>query len=233
MKALVRYMLIDLLRSNRYFMPAVAYGIFILWIYSLRPNPVLESYSVTVAVLYPVAIWLGVLLSGVEAPRQQELTILHAGGCGKYAAARAVLLSLLGLVFTLWAVLIPVIMGSFDRAATAADIALAVLSHEMAFVLGSGLSWLLVILFRKPKTASGVTMVAAALGLASGGVADMLPDWGSWLGWLLPPVYRIMRALSGFENMDAGTIFLHFGVSFLYICLLYALIIRRFGILRA
>lgn len=64
MIALVKYMLTDLHRSNRYFMPAVCYGLLVLWMYSVRPNPVLESYSATVALAFGCALWFSVFLMG-------------------------------------------------------------------------------------------------------------------------------------------------------------------------
>lgn len=232
MIALVRYMLQDLFRSNRYFMPALTYGIFVLWLYSLRPNPVLESYSLTTAVLFANALWLSRLLEGVEAPRQLELTVLHSGGFKRYAWARVVVYGLLGLVFALWAVLVPVLTGAFEAPANVGELGLAFYSHVIAFFLGCGLGWAVGLWLRLPQVIMSGAFFFLALTLAAGGIARLLPDWLSWLIWLLPPVHPLMQALIKFHSLDVAALVFHVSYPLVYAAGLFWLLVHRFSRLR-
>lgn len=228
MIALIRYMLHDLLRSNRYFMPVVVYGLFVAWIYSLKPNPVLESYGLTMLLLFAVGAWFSVLNQGVESGRQQELTVLHAGGYRRYALARSAVHFVTGSLFAVYAILVPVVMDSFDRGVTAVDLLLAFYCHLAAFALGAGISWLADLLARQTKTVLGVVMVGIAASLAAGGLEEMLPDGLAWLTWLLPPVYRLMQGLFHYEQLSAGGLGIRLGYPLLYLILMYGLIMQLF-----
>lgn len=204
MIALVKYMLTDLHRSNRYFMPAVCYGLIVLWMYSVRPNPVLESYSVTVALAFGCALWFGLMAEGSEAQVQRELTMLHAGGWRRYACGRLLLLGIWGLAFSLWGTLVPAVWGAFDRSPSGLELVLALYSHWVSFLLGAIISWLLAVLGVKPKSRLVMAMVILALALAAGGMESALPSWAGWGTWLFPPAYRLMHGLAKYPSMNPG-----------------------------
>lgn len=227
MKALIKYMLQDLIRSNRYFMPVMSYGIFVLWLYSLRPNPVLESYSLTAGVLFAAGVWFGQLLEGVEPSRQLELTALHAGGFARYAKARAGVCCLVGMALTLWAVLVPVLLRAFDAPAGAGGILMGLYSHQAAFLLGCGLAWCANLWFGKLQSA-GLSLLVTALSFAAGGIGGQLPEWLGWLIWALPPVYPLMRGMLGFERLGGGQLLL-FLYPLVYAVVMYGLIVWRFS----
>jgi hypothetical protein len=216
-------MLTDLLRSNRYFMPGTAYVIFVAWIYSVKPNPVLESYGVTAALLFAIAAWFGILLDGVEPKRQQDLTVLHAGGYVRYAQARMALLGLAALACTLYAVAVPLLRHSFDRGVTVTDLVLAFYSHGLAFALGAGISWLAVTVSRKQTEMLGVLLVVICASLGAGGIAEVLPGWSAWLTWLLPPVYQLLGGLFGSGNRAVDLAY-----PLVYAAVLYMVIVKRF-----
>jgi hypothetical protein len=205
MIALVKYMLTDLHRSNRYFMPAVCYGLLVLWMYSVRPNPVLESYSATVALAFGCALWFGFMAEGSEAPVQRELTMLHAGGWGRYGCGRLLLLGIWGFAFSLWGTLVPVVSGAFERSPTGLELTLSLYSHGAAFLLGAVISWLLAVLGVKPKSRLVMAMVILALALAAGGMESALPSWASGGTWLIPPAYRLMHVMAKYPSMHPGT----------------------------
>ncbi|MDF2938114.1 MAG: hypothetical protein K0Q90_3487 [Paenibacillaceae bacterium] len=204
MLALIKYMLIDLHRSNRYFMPTVFYGLVVLWMYSVRPNPVLESYSVTAALAFGCALWFGFMAEGAEARVQRELTMLHAGGWRRYAWGRMLVLGIWGAAFSLWGTLVPVAAGAFVRNPSAAELILALYSHLVSFLLGAFISWLLAVLGGNPRSRLVMAMVLLALALAAGGMESALPDWAGWLTWLLPPAYRLMHVLVKYPSMSSG-----------------------------
>lgn len=220
MIALVKYLLVDLQRSNRYFMPTVFYGLIVLWMYSVRPNPVMESYSATVALLFGAALWFGFMVEGTEAQVQRELTMLHAGGWRRYAWGRLLLMAVWGLALSLWGVLVPAVWGAFERAPTALELVLAFYSHWISFLIGAALSWLFAVLGDNPRSRLVLGMLALALALAVGGLESSLPSWAGWLTWLLPPVYRLMQVLAKYPSMDPAAVALWFLYPLVYFGLL-------------
>lgn len=204
MLALIVYLLQDFWRSHRYFMPTALYLIFVLWLYSVEPNPVMESYGVTVAVLFVIGIWFSRLLEGTEPDRQRELTVLHVGGYGRFALGRIAVLGLFGLGFSLFAVLVPMLKGAFDRQATFTELALALYGHELAFLLGAALGWAVLSRSGKLSAELGLSMLGAGLSLAAGGIEGMLPAGLGWSSWVLPPGYRIVELLMKFHALGAA-----------------------------
>ncbi|WP_438446585.1 hypothetical protein [Gorillibacterium sp. sgz5001074] len=207
MKALVTYMLHNLMKSGRYFMPSVAFIIIVPWIYTIKPNPVLESYGTTSAILFCAAAWFTMQLWGAETERQMELTVLHAGGIRRYVWGRWIMLGVSGVVFSLYSILVPIGMSAFNRSVTAADLLLAAYAHGTAFLLGSLLVWGAELLFRKRSTLLGAVLVGVTASLAAGGLHDLLPAWGSWVVWILPPIYKVMEILSVYGSSDRSGAF--------------------------
>lgn len=232
MRALVPYLLKDFLRSNRYFMPVAAFMVAVPWLYSIKPNPVLESYGVTCGFLFAVSVWFSLQFLLAEPVRQQELTLLHAGGTFRFALGKLAAVGVCSLVFSVYAVLVPVAMGAFDRRATAWDLLLGAYAHEAAFALGALIVWLGYLLFRRMNLLLGSLLLGVVLSLAAGGLERVLLDWGGWASWLLPPVYRIMKALTDYDMLEPVQLSFHLIYPLVYALIGFSVAVKLFRVHR-
>ena len=79
MGSLIHYMLASYTRSYRYFAPMAFMLISVVFIYSYRPNPIMDSYAVTAAFLFVGSAWLGLNFLNHDQGRQTMLLIVHSG----------------------------------------------------------------------------------------------------------------------------------------------------------
>jgi hypothetical protein len=107
MLPLVRYLTVDLLRSQRFFPPVflflIALGVFV----GGDPGAALPTYGSLAMVLYPLGVWLAVAVDNAEDPVQRGVTVTAAGGgWGKVIAALATVSAsgvlILAVVGTAW-----------------------------------------------------------------------------------------------------------------------------------
>jgi hypothetical protein len=108
--ALLRYYLADLLRSQRFFPPILAFLLAIGVLVGGTPGPALSAYGSLALVLYPVGVWLAVAVNNAEDPAQRGITVSATGGWTRVAGATTLVSLLtvlvLGLVGTAWPAII-------------------------------------------------------------------------------------------------------------------------------
>lgn len=108
MFALVRYLAVDLLKSQRYLPPLLLHCAVLGMMFSGDAGEALFAYAGSSALIYPVAAWLGVVIATTEDPIQRTVTAVTAGGWGRVASAQALLAGagtvLLAVIATLWPV---------------------------------------------------------------------------------------------------------------------------------
>jgi hypothetical protein len=104
--ALLRYYLADLLRSQRFFPPILAFLLALGVLIGSTPGPALAAYGSLALVLYPVSVWLAVAVGNAEDPVQRGITVTAAGGWTRVAGASTLvsMLTVLVLAFvgTAW-----------------------------------------------------------------------------------------------------------------------------------
>lgn len=108
MVALVKYLAVDLLRSQRYLPPLLLHCAVLGMMFSGDVGDALFAYAGSCALIYPVAAWLGVVVATTEDPIQRTVTAVTAGGWGRIASAQALLAAagavVLAVIATLWPV---------------------------------------------------------------------------------------------------------------------------------
>lgn len=202
MLALIRYQLQLFARSYRYFAPMTLYLIFIAWIYSMIPNPVMSSYASTSVCLFLVAAWLSFNFYSTEPPTQQQLTLMHSRSGIRYHASRMATVWVAAFPLTLFAVLYPIIRGSFDRAPTAIEMAVSLYGHLL-------FTWMAIVLTALFCSKIGTQLIsklgglvlALTLSLAVPGLAEWLPSPLQWLLWVVPPASPIIDTLMNFDAL--------------------------------
>jgi hypothetical protein len=187
--------------THRWTAPLIVYVGAILFIYSVVPNPVMESYAATSALLFAVSVWTGFSYVDAEHPTHQALAALHAGGIRRYYIGRVLTgLSIVSILPSLFAVLYPLAGGKFERAATGLEILAALLGHAVQAALGLAVAvWFTNKLIAKHSHALLGLFLALSASLASKSIAQELPNGADALVWLLPPARQTMQFLTEWD----------------------------------
>ncbi|WP_152395367.1 hypothetical protein [Paenibacillus guangzhouensis] len=201
MYALIKYLHTCTMRSYRYVAPSMAYLLFLIFLYTVVPNPVMESYAFTSALLFAVAAWMGYLFIDVESPNQEMVTVLHAGGIIRLYRAKLIYNWLFTVPFALFAVIYPALLHKFDRNPTGEELLVSLVFHIALAWMGIALScWFTRKLFQSRLLSFLLLGCVIAVSFAAKSVAEELPDGLDRLVLLLPPLHRAISVLSNDGN---------------------------------
>lgn len=204
MLPLARYHLTYYTRSYRYLAPLIAYVGFLLFIYTISPNPVLESFAFSSVWLFVVSAWMIGGFADLEPEASQAVTALHAGSAAAYHASKLLLMTAIGLLLTLFAVLYPALAGKLERWPSPEEWLAAVAVHAAMFLLGMGVAlWFTERGLGRSAASLPALIGILVLSLASGKAVSPLPDSLAFLRWLLPPAGILSGALTGLERDSA------------------------------
>ncbi|WP_080831991.1 hypothetical protein [Cohnella massiliensis] len=205
MKALLRYFFRDYLRSIRYLPSFLAFAIVLIVVYSVAPNPVMNSYSFTAVWLFLAMAWMAYGYIDAENETQQMVTVLHAGNAVRYYRAKLLLIMLIGAALAVGAVAYPAILDKFDRPPDLSELTAALTAHIAIAWLGIGCASLFSskLIGRKQTSLIGLLLVLA-LAIAGFGVSERLPELIKFVAWSLPPAFRVMDVLIRFDERSAG-----------------------------
>jgi hypothetical protein len=90
-----RYVLDDLLRSQRFLVPVFGYVALLGVLFGGDPGPAPGGWPASALALYAVGAWLAITTANTEDPVQRHVTVAAAGG--PWAVARGVLLACLAV----------------------------------------------------------------------------------------------------------------------------------------
>ncbi|MBW4717627.1 hypothetical protein [Saccharothrix obliqua] len=107
MSYLVRYLLADVLRGQRFLPPLLVYGAVLAMFNAGDAGPPLSAYAGSCAFLYPAAVWLTVVIATSEDPVRRAVTVVAAGGWGRAQAAVTLLSCLAVTAVALAAAVVP------------------------------------------------------------------------------------------------------------------------------
>ncbi|WP_447009871.1 hypothetical protein [Saccharothrix hoggarensis] len=212
MTALVRYLLADVLRTQRWLPPLLLHVAVLGLLYSSDAGPPLPAYAGTCVLVYPVSVWLTVVVATAEDPVRRAVTVVTAGGWARAQAAVTALSVLGALGLALVAALAPVVTQSrpyplgtvaqgFAALAVCALVGVGVgvlccrpLVDQVGWsLLASAALVVLVLLFGRTPPVGNVLWslshqdgVTVALAL-SGALAALLVVGATWLGTVVGP----------------------------------------------
>lgn len=226
MIAVVRYFAKDYLLSYRYFAPLLAFGFALFFIYSVVPNPVMPSYSLTSTLLFIISAWIAFGYIDLEHEIQQMITSLHMGKLSTYYFYKTVPIGILIVVLSIINTIYPIVFNKFDRLPTPEEIVISVLSHLGLSLLGMSAGFIFTKkLFPKWYTALGGLLGFIAVSLASQGIINSISPAFSFIEWLLPPVFRTMGMLNNYDISTRGNITLGILMPVVYTVLLIGVFI--------
>ncbi|QUQ66570.1 hypothetical protein [Kutzneria sp. CA-103260] len=171
---MIRYLLADLFKSQRWLPPVFVYLAVAGILYGGDPGTPRPPYGVSEMALFPLAAWLTVVLVNNEDPVQRHVTLAAVGGwrrlLGGLVGAAAVLNGGLVLVATF----VPALIHHHPYAVS--DVALGFVAHVIAAVTGISLGLLCARPMIPTTGWSLVAVVGVALALL---VANQLPPVGA------------------------------------------------------
>jgi hypothetical protein len=160
--ALVRYLIADIVRSQRYLAALLAYCAVLAMLYTGDAGASLPAYAGSCALIFPVAAWFAVVFASAEDPVQRTVTVVAAGGWTRVlsavAALTVVVVAALALLATLWPVL------TNPHPYTVLDVVVGYAAHLVCGLNGAGLGLLLArpVIARSGYTFLWVTAVVVA-----------------------------------------------------------------------
>ena len=185
MTAIARYVGSDAIRSQRWIPPVVVFAAF-LAIANSDAGPILTTYADTLAVLFPIAIWLSWAILGAEDPVQVEISMVTVGSDIRYRLGKVLTCFLGGAALSLVAVAIPVAVAapsSTDARPIAGDATAGLVAHLIVVLFAVAVGALI---SRPVIRRSGWAFYGAAIVI----MADIgLPD--------APPVRQLLSLLDG------------------------------------
>jgi hypothetical protein len=135
--ALLRYLAADVLRSQRWVAPLLAFlgGVAV---FNVGGGPLLTTYGDTATVLLPISVWLTVVVANSEDPMQAAVTAVTVGTDDRLRLGKLVTAWAACGLFTAVAVLWPLVVRSYTGTATAGDVAAGVAAHLLVALFGVG-----------------------------------------------------------------------------------------------
>lgn len=178
--AVSRFLLSDLLRSQRVVVPLVVQVVVLGVLFGGDPGPLPAPWAASALALYPVAAWLGIVAANAEDPVQRTVTVASAGGVGRVVTG-TLLLALAGdVVLTVVSVAWPVVVTAYPHPPDV--LLLGAGAHLACAMTGTAVGLLCA---RPLITKVGWSLLAALTVVVVTGVQPRLP-----------PVGTVVRALT-------------------------------------
>ncbi|MCE6998851.1 hypothetical protein LZG04_29225 [Saccharothrix sp. S26] len=188
MTALVRYLLADVLRTQRWLPPLLLHAAVLGMLYASDAGPPLPAYAGTCVLVYPVSAWLTVVIATAEDPVRRTVTAVTAGGWARAQAAVTALSALSALGLALVAALVPVLTQ--PRPYPPAAVAQGFAALAVCALVGVGVG---VLCSRPVVTQTGWSVLAATALVVV-----------VFLFGRTPPVGNVLWALSHHDGVTAA-----------------------------
>jgi hypothetical protein len=220
---LIHYYFAYYLRSYRYFPPVATYLIFIIVFYTYRPNPAIDSYTVTATALYYIIAWLSLGFFAIEHSVQQQLTLIHSKSYLRNFFAKIATLFLIAMGLTLFSFLYPIVFNLLDEPLTIKVALFSLLHHLIVALLGIALASL----FQRDLVKSVITSIGGLTLVLVGSLVyiaftPFIPKQADFLFYLFPPAYKMVEVLMKWNgNTLEWPLFLPFLQTTIYIGLLF------------
>ncbi|WP_128660232.1 hypothetical protein [Paenibacillus sp. 598K] len=205
MIALLSFLHTCFMRSYRYGPPTVVFLLGIVFVYSVVPNPVMDSYAFSTVFLFIISTALCYMVIDIETPNQESVTMLHSGSIIKLYFAKLLYSWLFTFPLALYAVLYPAVLQRFDRNPSIEELSMSFLYHVASSWLGVALAcWFGSKVIRSRIVSFILLSVLVVIAIAAQGIENLLPDGIKKAALLLPPLNHTIHV---FVNFELATLF--------------------------
>lgn len=202
-KELLRYYFRIYFKSTQFVMPFVMVMVFLYSMYSTAPIGVVESYSVSIVVVFLIMIWVSLAYNSLENQVSEQLLVLKVQSELKYYISKSLFLFILGFMVSLFMALFPVVQNAingfrlYNREITGVDVVFSLLLHIFsAFTGGAVGAFFHQRIIKDRKLALVMNFGIAIIALAKGALNNQY-DFLKFFTWVLPPIADVMKDLSG------------------------------------
>jgi len=225
-KEMMIYFIRHYSRSYRYVPPMFGYLMFVVFLYSFKPNAVMSSFAVTASVLFVVSSWIGYTLMQSEHPVQEQLAIIHLKSVTRYHIGLLTAVLIVAAGFAAFAIAYPIVFHRFARQPDITEVAVGLLAHLGMCCLGAAIACFFNSkLVPRAFFAIGGLLGVSILSFCQGALEDQLGSRFQWIVWPLPPVFQLIDLLMNFDGYSIGGIIGSVALPFLYAAVLGAIFI--------
>lgn len=217
MIALLSYIHTCFIRSYRFGPPSLVFIAGIIFVYSVKPNPVMESYAFSVSFLFVISSAISYVIMELESNHQEAITMTHTRSIVVLYVAKLLYSWLFTVPFALLAVVYPAALQLFDRNPTVEEIVLVLLYHLTAAWLAITVTcWFSSKFIRSRLTSFLLLSLLIVLTFSARPIIDLLPGPLKAAGYLLPPLERSLYVLFHYEATELAVKWLPIGAILLY-----------------
>lgn len=201
MTSLLSYLHTCFIRSYRYGPPSFIFLAGIVFVYSVVPNPVMESYSFSASFLFVISSMLSYSIIDIEAENQEAITITQTGSIIKLYVSKLLYSWLFTLPFAIIAVLYPALFQKFDRVASLEELLMSFVYHASSSWLAVAVTcWFSAKFIRSRLTSFLLLSLVIVIAFSVQPIKHLLPDALQYVTLIVPPVYYTMDVLYQYES---------------------------------
>lgn len=210
MTSLLSYIHTCFIRSYRYGPPTFVFLGGIVLLYTVVPNPVMDSYAFTTTFLFIVSAVLCYSLIDIETSNQESITMLQSGSLIKLYVAKLLYCWMFTVPLALFAVLYPYIFNMFNRNPTLEELSISFIYHTASSWLGVVLACWFSSKFILSRLMSFLSLsLLLIITISTQGIENSLPEGMKKAIVLLPPLNRTINVLMNYES---ATLFMKLSV---------------------
>ncbi|OCA87334.1 hypothetical protein [Pseudobacillus wudalianchiensis] len=196
MKSFVAYQLRSLLYSLKWMPPSILYVSWIFSQYYYENLPIADSHSISAFVLYPVIVWLTMVVCNLEKGSEKLILLSYMPKRACFLYGKMIVIFLVGLTLAAVSFVLPLLLGIFGEPLTIERISLFLYGHIVFILLGifTGSLFSATNMGGKKYSWSGSAFVVCAA-IASSKIMDVLPGKWKWIVYILPPVSAVANTI--------------------------------------
>jgi hypothetical protein len=217
MTSLISFLHTCFIRSYRYGPPTFVFFIGIIFVYSVIPNPVMESYAFSSAFLFVISTSICYILIDIETANQESVTMLHCRSLIKLYIAKLLYSWIFTIPLALYAVLFPAIFHKFDRNPTLDELMMSFLYHAALSWLGVSLACWFCSKFIRSRLMSFLMLnFIVIITFCVQAIQNLLTERLKPVIALLPPLNKTLHVLMNYDTVSLYTKISAIGASLIY-----------------
>ncbi len=205
------------MRSYRYGPPTFVFILGIFFVYSVVPNPVMESYAFSTSFLFVVACVLCYTIIDLETPSQEAVTMIHSGSLYRLYLSKLLYSWIFTIPLALYAVLFPAIFHKFYRNPSFEELFMSLLYHlSISWLAVSLTCWFSSKFIRSRVTSFLMLSLLVVITFSATPLENLLPERLKYAILLFPPLNKTLNVLSDYDDTAFIVKISAIGASLLY-----------------
>lgn len=202
-------------QGHLYIMPLVVLMLFDGFCFSIKPAQLVTCVVILCFVLFFTMTWMGYMIAGREDPVEEQLLYLRVVRKSSYYVGKSLFLLTVQLIFTVLAMVMPVMPNVFSEQVTVLDLVQSFLLLSGSAGAGVALGSLLSPQVMRDRKLSLLLTMLLALASVLGSVLKKYVV-AEWFVWLLPPISAIGKTYGNSSSLQLESTIALWGMLVLY-----------------